>query len=258
MGRLINYSGCGYTTVSNAYLRDTSLSMEEMGLLTFLRSCSDGFVVSIRGLAHCFNSGEKAIRSAMTKLIEKGYVVRTQTKRNGGKYGNMDYVSFDSLKERETWENSSDGCAETRCAENRRAEVERQRNTNIRSNNIRSNNESIERGGVAKATPQTPPKKSHFQKPTVEEIQAYLDEKDIVGIDAEYFWNFYETKGWLVGKSPMKNWRACIATWVKRNEKGCKNGNDTRNDDETETHYDLSHLYFECLRTPNGGESKDE
>lgn len=115
-----------------------------------------------------------------------------------------------------------------------------------------------EERGVAEATPQTPPKKSHFQKPTVEEIQAYLDEKDIIGIDAEYFWNFYETKGWLVGKSPMKNWKACIATWVKRNEKGCKNGNDTRNDDETETPYDFSRLYFECLRTPNGDESENE
>ena len=235
MGRLINYSGCGYTTVSNAYLRDTSLSMEEMGLLTFLRSCSDGFVVSIRGLERCFNSGEKAIRSAMAKLIEKGYVVRTQTKSNGGKYGNMDYVSFDSLKEKEVWESSPNGCAQKRCAENRRAVEGRQRNTNIRSNNIRTTNESIERGEVAEATSPTPSKKSHFQKPTVEEIQAYLDEKDIVGIDAEYFWNFYEAKGWMVGKSPMKNWKACIATWQKRNStKGSNYADNSRNEEESD------------------------
>ena len=118
--------------------------------------------------------------------------------------------------------------------------------------NIYENTYREERG-VAEATPQTPPKKSHFQKPTVEEIQAYLDEKDIVGIDAEYFWNFYETKGWLVGKSPMKNWKACIATWVKRNEKGCKNGNDTRNDDEAEIP-NLEWLYDEWKTIPKNGD----
>ena len=92
-----------------------------------------------------------------------------------------------------------------------------------------------EERGVAEATPQTPPKKSHFQKPTVEEIQTYLDEKDIVGIDAEYFWNFYEAKGWMVGKSPMKNWKACIATWQKRNStKGSNYADNSRNEEESD------------------------
>lgn len=92
-----------------------------------------------------------------------------------------------------------------------------------------------EEGEVAKATSPTPSKKSRFQKPTVEEIQAYLDEKDIVGIDAEYFWNFYEAKGWMVGKSPMKNWKACIATWQKRNlTKGTNYADNGRNEEESD------------------------
>ena len=35
-------------------------------------------------------------------------------------------------------------------------------------------------------------------------------------VDAEQFFNFYESKGWVVGKSPMKNWRAAVSTWNKR------------------------------------------
>ena len=60
--------------------------------------------------------------------------------------------------------------------------------------------------------------KSQFQKPTIEEIRQYCTEKDL-DIDAEQFFNFYESKGWLIGKSPMKNWRAAVATWAGRQER---------------------------------------
>lgn len=54
-----------------------------------------------------------------------------------------------------------------------------------------------------------------FQKPTIEEIRQYCLEKGY-NVDAEQFFNFYESKGWLVGKSPMQNWRAAVCTWIKR------------------------------------------
>ena len=56
---------------------------------------------------------------------------------------------------------------------------------------------------------------SRFQKPTIEEIRQYCQEKGY-NVDAEQFFNFYESKGWVVGKSPMKNWRAAVCTWNKR------------------------------------------
>ena len=55
---------------------------------------------------------------------------------------------------------------------------------------------------------------SRFQKPTIEEIRQYCLEKGY-NVDAEQFFNFYESKGWVVGKSPMKNWRAAVSTWNK-------------------------------------------
>jgi len=71
-------------------------------------------------------------------------------------------------------------------------------------------------------------KKRRFTKPTVEQIAEYCAKRqnDII---AEEFFNFYESKGWMVGKSPMKNWQAAVRTWeIKhKNEKG--NGNNTGN-----------------------------
>ena len=66
---------------------------------------------------------------------------------------------------------------------------------------------------------QTTTKSKRFVKPTIEEIKAYCEERKN-GIDAEYFFNYYESKGWQVGKSPMKNWKASVITWEKKDFKG--------------------------------------
>ena len=55
----------------------------------------------------------------------------------------------------------------------------------------------------------------HFQKPSIDAIREYCSSRGN-NVDAEQFFNFYESKGWVVGKSPMKDWKAAIRTWEKR------------------------------------------
>ena len=55
------------------------------------------------------------------------------------------------------------------------------------------------------------------KKPSIEEIKQYcLDRNN--GIDAEQFFDFYESKNWYVGKNKMKNWQAAVRTWEKRKQ----------------------------------------
>lgn len=54
-----------------------------------------------------------------------------------------------------------------------------------------------------------------FTPPSREDVQAYITEKGY-HVDAEQFIDFYTAKGWLVGKTPMKDWRAAVRTWAKR------------------------------------------
>lgn len=56
---------------------------------------------------------------------------------------------------------------------------------------------------------------TRFQKPTIEEIRQYCQERNN-SVDPEKFFNVYESKGWLVGKSPMKDWKAAVRTWEQR------------------------------------------
>ena len=57
-----------------------------------------------------------------------------------------------------------------------------------------------------------------FTPPTVKEVKDYCDERKN-GIDPQCFVDFYETNGWMRGKSKIKDWKACVRTWEKNNPK---------------------------------------
>ena len=54
-----------------------------------------------------------------------------------------------------------------------------------------------------------------FKPPTPAEVTAYAKTIDF-DLDGENFCNFYESKGWKVGNTPMKKWQAAVCTWKKR------------------------------------------
>jgi hypothetical protein len=61
--------------------------------------------------------------------------------------------------------------------------------------------------------------RKRFIKPTVEEVREYCQERGNT-VDPDTFVNFYESKGWVVGKSPMKDWKSAVRTWERsRTEK---------------------------------------
>jgi len=65
------------------------------------------------------------------------------------------------------------------------------------------------------APPEEPVKRKRFVPPTPEEVNAYAKEKGVQEyVNGEQFCNFYESKGWLIGKNKMQKWHSAVATWV--------------------------------------------
>ena len=58
------------------------------------------------------------------------------------------------------------------------------------------------------------PKSSKFIPPTYEEVKAYCDERHN-NIDPQKFIDTYTARGWMIGKTKMKDWRASVRTWEK-------------------------------------------
>lgn len=84
-----------------------------------------------------------------------------------------------------------------------------------------------------------------FVKPTIEQIAAYCKERQN-DIDAEYFYSYYESIGWMVGRKKMKDWKAAVRTWEK-NDRRYKEASATRvnvlSDNENLKYSQLATLY---------------
>ena len=57
-----------------------------------------------------------------------------------------------------------------------------------------------------------------FAPPSLAEVKTYCEERKN-GIDAEAFIDFYSSKDWMIGKNKMKDWKASVRTWEKRDRK---------------------------------------
>ena len=68
-----------------------------------------------------------------------------------------------------------------------------------------------------KGTADKPPRAARFSPPSVEEVTAYCQERRN-GVDAQRFVDFYASKGWKIGKDAMKDWRAAVRNWERRDD----------------------------------------
>lgn len=85
-------------------------------------------------------------------------------------------------------------------------------NNNKENNNNNNNNNNI-----------TVVTAKRFTPPTVEEVEAYCTEKGY-GVNAQRFVDFYESKGWMIGKNKMTKWKSAVATWEHKDREQGKVG----------------------------------
>lgn len=110
-------------------------------------------------------------------------------------------------------------------------------------------------------------KEKRFAPPTTADVEEYCREKGYA-VDAERFVDFYESKGWLIGKNRMKDWRAAVRNWARGQRQGLTTetpqrqglttkGNRFHNFEQSETDYDA--IAMERLRKRlDGGQEDDE
>ena len=68
-------------------------------------------------------------------------------------------------------------------------------------------------------------KRTQKVPPSMEDVKKYHDERVANGkpdVDIETWFNFYESKNWMVGKNKMVNWQAAYRTWEQRERQNKK------------------------------------
>lgn len=166
-------------------------SKNEMLLYALIYSYSDGgsaFYGSTEYLAKRLGSSKSRIIKVLNEMVSKGLIIKKTSGRFNFYVTNFNYVC-------NTDEPPVSEQHPTRCQVDTESSVIPTPN-NI-NNNIK-NNISV----------------SRFVKPKVEEIDSYCKERNN-NVDAQQFFDYYESKGWKVGKSPMKDWKSAVRTWER-------------------------------------------
>lgn len=180
-----------FTIIDNNVFKNKQLTLKGKGLLCTMLSLPDDWNFSEDGLANLSNDGKATIRSTLKELMDFGYLVRTRNRDEKGILRDYVYTIYEEptcdypTLDKPTLEN---------------------RNTYKELNNKELNNKK-ENIYI----------KEKFKKPTLEEVEKYcLERKN--GINAQKFIDFYESKGWMIGKNKMKDWKACVRTWENKDK----------------------------------------
>lgn len=161
---------------------------------------------SVRALTMLFPYlSTQNIRTALNRLEEKGYI-------KTGKFSNQFFnrtnwyaatEKTNVIYEYRHIQNQSEQFVETN-----KLDLLKSTDGIVRNNKtIKDINTDINKDNVCDTH-------TKFTPPTVEDVAVYCKERKN-GIDAKRFVDFYEAKGWMIGKNRMKDWKAAVRTWER-------------------------------------------
>lgn len=185
-----------YVTMCKYHFKEKKMSLKAKGLLSEMLSLPDEWDYSVKGLEQINKENKDTIISILKELEEFGYLERTQLRDTKGTFTGYEYNVYEKPNTEKPYTENSD-------TEKPYTENPTQLN-NKELNNKELNNKQYKENAKRK-----------FSKPTIEEVQNYCQERNN-GINAEAFYDFYESKDWYVGKNKMKDWKACVRTWERR------------------------------------------
>lgn len=200
-----------FTQISNAVLNDNELTLEEKGLFCYLFSKPDGWEFHYSVMRKELNEkSDKTIRKVLNSLAEKGYIIKKQVSNPNGQFGGMDIEFTD--KAFSITEGKNTDAANLPVGKNAESANLPPNNTNMSNNTdlITNTDDNIIRSVVL-----FPTKNVGFIKPNIKEIEIFCSTEGI-NVDAKQFYYFYESKGWMIGKNKMKNWKAALRTWERK------------------------------------------
>jgi len=185
------------------------LSVEEKAqLLDAIFAYAAGEEVELTGMALMAFS---FIKAQMDRDAEK-YSAICEKRRIAGKMGGAPKGNSNASKQANASKNNQNQPKQANASKNNQS-IAKQADTDTENDTdtVTDNDNVTDINSEAKP-------RSVFKPPTLEEVEAYCLERNN-GIDAQQFIDFYSSKGWMIGKNKMKDWKAAVRTWEQRNNK---------------------------------------
>lgn len=171
-------------------------------IYSFRKSGKECYISNAR-VAEILGLEDRQAREILYGLIRKRVVVQTKF---DGKRRFLDFV--------EGWQENAKqggGVPPCRVAEKRQA---------VWRNSAKQGG-SVAPQTIKESTDKNIPEKNKrkvFSVPSVEDVMAYAESIGHPEFNANKFINYYDSKAWKVGKSPMKDWNAAVRNWILMDE----------------------------------------
>lgn len=189
-----------FSVIDNHVFKDKDLSLKAKGLLATILSLPDDWKYSIEGLTSLSNDGTTSVTSALNELIQRGYIIRSQSNDEYGRFNGYIY---------DIYEKPQEPCSENPITDDTITENQQVLNTNISNTKVLNTKE-------LDISPISPTKKpNRFVPPTLDDIKAYCQERNSC-VDPNVFYDYFTTGGWKDSEGkPVKNWKQKLITWEK-------------------------------------------
>lgn len=191
------------------------------------------FVSSIRNLAEETRLTERQVRTCLKHLETTGEV----THKGHSKYSVFTVKNYDRYQTIDTQKDNQ--------VTGNRQTSDKQVTTIEKGKKERSRKESTLKGT----------KEKRFTPPTLEDVIGYCQENGYE-VDARRFVDFYGSKGWMVGKNKMKDWKAAVRNWARQDvaaNPGIRPPKRNSFHNFHERQYDYDALEAELLKGQMGG-----
>ena len=185
-----------FTVIPNSVFK-SGLSLKGMGLLCLLISLPERWNFSTAGLcAICSSDGRDSICKGLKELEASRYLVRSQRRTATGRTDGVEWVVSDvPLSENPETGNPNTGNPNT------------ENPPQVNTKGIKYKDNQGHKEGRT-------PTRARFAPPSVDEVRAYCTERRN-NIDPQRFVDYYSASGWKRGKTPIKDWKACVRTWER-------------------------------------------
>lgn len=207
-----------FTIIDNAVLQNVNLSFEARGFMAYLLSFPNDWSFSISGIVKSSGTSESVVRRLLAELQAEGYIVINRHIDKNGRVTRWSWDLFERAKIPESVQMLKSPDVEiARCGNHQMwnaPHVEEPgggfttcgKNDTIQS----TNNNKVLNNKVLKENIQ-----KKFVPPTLSEVKAYCQERNN-GVNPENFLDYYTANGWKVGRNPMKDWKAAVRTWERK------------------------------------------
>lgn len=161
-------------------------------------------VTSVANLSAETGLSVQQVRTALEKLKSTGEILVEATNR----YTVITVVNYCKYQSLDQSEQQTDNKQITNEQQTDNKQTTNKQQTN--NNNIRNIRRKEEKEGKKE--------RNIFIKPTLEEVTTYINE-NMFCVDPDAFYDYYEANGWMVGNRKMKDWKATVRNWDRREQK---------------------------------------